>query len=477
MSDFSGQAGNHSDTICAVATPPGFGGIGIIRVSGPAAGIAARKILGELPAPRMAHFARFRNATGETIDEGIALWFPAPNSFTGEDVLELQGHGGPVVLQMLLERLVGLGCRPARAGEFSERAFLNNKLDLAQAEAIADLITSGTEEAARAARRSLEGQLSERVHTLQAQLTNIRVFVEAAIDFPEEEIDFLAQSDLGDRLQQTSDQLLSLLAQARHGRLLHDGVTLAIVGKPNAGKSSVLNVLSGYDSAIVTDIPGTTRDILREQINIEGVPVHIADTAGIHHTTNRIEEEGVRRARRARRDADIVLLIVDASCADQYPLSALHSPDSEADLSAHQDGSGITGQKLIVVMNKSDLCVAIEDSDVRAKAKDLGIDPEAIVKLSALNGNGLDGLRAAILAATGVSDETGGSFSARRRHVDAIKRLQQHLIVAGEQLRAGSGELVAEELRQGQMALSEITGEVLPDDLLGEIFASFCIGK
>jgi len=447
-----------ADTICAIATPPGAGGIGIVRVSGPEAAAIARSLIGHLPAPRRASLAAFRDASGEVIDSGIALYFPGPASFTGEDVLELQGHGGPFILHRLMQRILSLGARQARPGEFSERAFLNDKIDLAQAEAIADLIDSGTDAAARAAQRSLQGVFSQRVDDLQQQLTRLRVFVEAAIDFPDEEVDFLAESDVLERLDGVIFQLDALLQEARQGRLLRDGIVLAIIGRPNAGKSSLLNALSGQDSAIVTEIPGTTRDVLREKIDLDGIPVHLADTAGIRETSDRIEAEGVRRARQALASADIALLVEDASSAAQ------EQPDLDVEVPK--------GIARIRVANKSDLDTAA----YRAGIESGGRSPD--LWISAKTGQGINALRSRIRAAVGAADHAEGSFSARQRHIDAIKRAGRHL-ASGKtcMLETMAGELLAEELRLAQQALGEITGEVLPDDLLGEIFASFCIGK
>ena len=322
-----------ADTICAIATPPGAGGLGIVRVSGQDVPRISEAILGSLPRARYATLADFTDAHGTIIDTGIALYFPAPDSFTGEHVLELQGHGGAFILHRVVQRVQELGARLARPGEFSERAFLNDKLDLVQAEAIADLIESGSDAAARAAQRSLQGMFSSRVGELQEELTAIRVFVEAAIDFPDEEIDFLAESDVLDRVMKAGEHLASLLADARQGRLLRDGIVLAIIGRPNAGKSSLLNALSGQESAIVTDIPGTTRDVLREQIELDGIPVHLADTAGIRETNDRIEAEGVRRARRALESADLVLMVLDGTkesfdpqLAEEIPTGVNRSP-------------------------------------------------------------------------------------------------------------------------------------------------------
>ncbi len=302
-----------TDTICAVATPPGAGGVGIVRVSGPAVPEISRALTGMLPAPRYAAMADFLDGHGDVIDSGICLYFPAPHSFTGEHVLELHAHGGIHILQLLMRRVLDLGARGARPGEFSERAFLNDKMDLVQAEAIADLIGSGSDAAARAAQRSLQGVFSAQIHLLQEELTSLRVFVEAAIDFPDEEIDFLAESDISQRVRQAENSVAELLRNAQQGRLMRDGIVLAIVGRPNAGKSSLLNALSGQESAIVTEFPGTTRDVLREQIDLDGIPVHVADTAGIRETSDVIEAEGIRRARQALGAADIVLLIRDAS--------------------------------------------------------------------------------------------------------------------------------------------------------------------
>jgi len=447
-----------TETICAVATPPGAGGLGIVRVSGPLVPAICRDMLGTVPEPRYATLTHFCDGQGGVIDSGLALFFPAPHSFTGEDVLELHGHGGAYVLRRVMQRVLELGSRGARPGEFSERAFLNDKIDLVQAEAIADLIESGTDAAARAAQRSLQGEFSHRVHEVQDTLTSIRVFVEAAIDFPDEEIDFLAESDVVKQTQAAQEQLLGLLGSARQGRLLRDGIVLAIIGRPNAGKSSLLNALSGQESAIVTEFPGTTRDVLRELIDLDGIPVHVADTAGIRETSDVIEAEGVRRARQALDTADIVLLMTDASqpMAEQGGL--------EDELSAHAS--------FIRVANKVDL---LEKEELSRMSEISG--PEQ-VGISAKTGQGMDTLRQRIREAAGASDQSEGSFSARQRHVDALKRAGRHLACgSAEFVASGSGELLAEELRLAQAALGEITGEMLPDDLLGEIFSSFCIGK
>ena len=449
-----------TDTICAIATPPGAGGLGIVRLSGPQVPSIARGILGELPAPRHAHLGDFVDGAGEVIDRGIALYFRAPASFTGEDILELQGHGGVFILQRLLSRAVELGARLAGPGEFSQRAFLNDKLDLAQAEAIADLIESETDAAARAAQRTMQGVFSEQVHSLQDALTALRVFVEAAIDFPEEEIDFIGESDAVERGRELQERLAGLLREARQGRLLRDGIVMAIIGPPNAGKSSLLNALSGQDSAIVTAIPGTTRDVLREQIDLDGIPVHVADTAGIRETRDEIEAEGVRRALQALETADIVLLLEDVT-EDMAVAPGVELPPAVTCLR---------------VGNKIDLLAPSElESRIGASGQDR-------LWISARTGQGLDRLRARIRetvgAAGGPEGAAGGSFSARQRHVDALRRAARHVEAGVEVLTSASAaELFAEELRLAQQALGEITGEMLADDLLGEIFSSFCIGK
>jgi tRNA modification GTPase len=451
-----------TDTICAIATPPGSGGLGIVRLSGPAVAEIARELAGRLPPPRQAVLADFRDADGEVIDTGIVLYFAGPHSFTGEDVLELQGHGGTFILQRVMQRALELGARPARPGEFSERAFLNDKMDLVQAEAIADLIESGTDAAARAAQRSLQGVFSRQVYSLQEELTALRVFVEAAIDFPDEEIDFLAESDVLDRVAATRDRLAALLREARQGRLLRDGIVLAIVGPPNAGKSSLLNALSGQDSAIVTEIPGTTRDVLRELIDLDGIPVHVADTAGIRETVDIIEAEGVRRARQALETADLVLLVEDAGDQQQ------EGNQPRINLPA--------GVECLRVGNKIDLLPAGEMERL------LRTGGDDRVWISARTGQGLDALRRRIRervgALGGLDGRLAGSFSARQRHVEALRRARGHVEAGGRVMaETQAGELLAEELRLAQQALGELTGELLPDDLLGEIFSSFCIGK
>jgi tRNA modification GTPase len=443
-----------TDTICAIATPPGVGGVGVIRVSGPLSASIAHQILDTLLQPRRAYFSSFKDEQGLTIDSGIALMFKAPASFTGEDVLELQAHGGPQILQMLMTRVMALGARAARPGEFSERAFLNNKLDLVQAEAIADLIESGTAASARAAQRSMEGVFSKQVNQLQKELIDLRVFVEAAMDFPDEEIDFLADSDVLDKLHAADKRLQELSDQAHQGQLLRDGINIAIAGLPNAGKSSLLNALAGRDSAIVTDIPGTTRDVLREYISLDGLPVHVSDTAGIRESTDQVEAEGVRRARAAFLTADLVLLVVD-STAETGPQLALKAEFQE-------------NIPCIEVHNKVDLTTTKNEADEGLRK----------VWVSAKTGQGLDILIHMVKSVVGATENYEGVFSARTRHLDALKRTQNHVRTGLEQLEQfNAPETLAEELRLAQKSLGEITGEYLPDDLLGAIFSSFCIGK
>jgi len=442
------------DTICAIATPPGIGGVGVIRISGPLSTAIAEQMLDVSPQPRRAHFSHFRGDQGRTIDTGIAVLFRAPASFTGEDVLELQGHGGPQIMQMLMSRVMALGARAARPGEFSERAFLNNKIDLVQAEAIADLIESATEASARAAQRSLEGVFSNHVNQLQRELIDLRVFVEAALDFPDEDIDFLADSDVLEKLGRLDGLLQALADQAHQGQLLRDGINIAIAGLPNAGKSSLLNALAGRDSAIVTDIPGTTRDVLREFISLDGLPVHVADTAGIRESTDQVEAEGVRRARATVSAADLVLLVIDST---QPPAPQLAFKSEVPDRIP-----------CIEVYNKIDMTGHEAAMDER----------ENRVWVSAKTGHGLNRLTGLVKHIVGASQSQEGVFSARTRHLDALKRTRDHVRTGCEQLeRYNAPEVLAEELRLAQRSLGEITGQYLPDDLLGAIFSSFCIGK
>ena len=440
-----------ADTIVASATPPGIGGIGVVRISGDEAERIARAMLGSLPEPRTATYRSFANARGQKIDAGIALYFPRPTSFTGESVLELHGHGGPVVMSLLVDAAIALGARQAAPGEFSERAFLNDKLDLVQAEAIVDLIGSGTAQAARAAVRSLSGAFSKAIDGLSGKLTRLRMHVEAAIDFPEEEIDFLSDEKLLLRLQDCATTFDALIDETRQGRVLRDGYQVVIVGKPNAGKSSLMNLLSGQEAAIVTEVAGTTRDILREQIDIEGLAVELVDTAGLRDDPDRVEAEGIRRARKAVESADAVLWIQDAS---------------------DPEGGGMVEElpeatPVIVVRNKIDLT-----------NEPAGADAENTIKLSAKTGDGVAVLRETIRKLAGYENQGEGAFTARRRHLDALARAQAHFLTGRQALlEERAGELLAEELRLCQQALGEITGAVTSDELLGKIFSEFCIGK
>jgi tRNA modification GTPase len=468
------------DTIAAIASAPGRGAVGVIRISGPDAARIAAVILGRIPKPRQAALANFRSGNGETIDRGLALYFPAPASFTGEDVLELQGHGGALILDVLLKRLLDLGCRMARPGEFSERAFLNGKIDIAQAEAIADLIDAGTTAAARAAVRSMQGEFSARISQLQTQITELRILVEAAIDFPEEELDFLPGSVPGDRMAKILMAFDAVTAAARQGALLREGLNVVIAGKPNAGKSSLLNRLVGDDVAIVTDQPGTTRDVLRQHVNVDGLPLNLIDTAGLRATTDEAEAEGVRRAVSELGRADRVLYIVDAggvaaaTGADAVAgTDALPGTDPLAAAPAAWR-AGLNelppGVPVTVVFNKIDL------RGGSARVDETRDPPE--VFLSAKTGEGLDLLRTHLKTRAGYSSGDSGALSARRRHLDALARAQSCVLQAAETMRATRAfELFAEELRRAQLALGEITGEFSSDDLLGEIFSSFCIGK
>ncbi len=444
------------DTIVALATPPGRGGIGVVRVSGGGVPGMLRRLFGDPPPPRRARLVHLNEEDGTPIDHGILLWFPAPRSFTGEDVLEFQGHGGPVVMELVIRRFMALGARLAEPGEFSRRAFLNDRLDLAQAEAIADLIQAGSAQAARAALRSLEGEFSSAVHALSEQLTQLRMYVEAAIDFPEEEIDFLSDEALTLRIDALAGAFADLSARAEQGRLLADGITVVIAGRPNAGKSSLLNALAGADTAIVTDIPGTTRDVLRETVVIDGLVVHLTDTAGLRAEADTVEAEGIRRARASLAGADHALLLVDAA-ADE-PRESLVA-ELMAELPA--------GIEHTIVVNKIDLT-----------GEAPGPHCDATLNISARSGAGLDALRGHLRRVAGATDLGEGALSARRRHLEALAEARRHFDEGRRQLEEfRAGELMAEELRQAQMALGTITGEVTSDDLLGRIFSSFCIGK
>ena len=449
----------HTETIVANASPPGRGGISVVRVSGPAAARIALGVLGRVPAPRHALRAQFLGAGDIAIDEGLALYFPAPHSYTGEEVLELQGHGGPVLVEALIARAVELGARRALPGEFTQRAYLNDKLDLAQAEAVADLIGAGSEAAARAALRSLQGEFSVRVRALDEALSQLRAHVEATIDFPTDEIDFLADAALAARLTAVRAQCTALQAVAQQGRLLTEGLVVVIAGAPNAGKSTLLNRLTGHDAAIVSEQPGTTRDVLRERIQIEGVPVLLLDTAGLRDSIDAIETEGMRRARAAIAHADRVLFLVDAAL------------DPQAKGFAAERARLPAAVPVTLVFNKVDLLAAGSPAGP-------GVPGVTTLMLSALQGTGLEALRAHLLETAGYLQENSGTLSARRRHLEALGAAAACLDAAETQCRgAGAAELVAEELRSAQRALGEITGAGTADELLGRIFSTFCIGK
>jgi tRNA modification GTPase len=449
---------SHPDTIVAAATAPGRGGVGVVRVSGPKTPEIAATLIGDLPAARHATLARFLDAAGEPIDVGLALFFPAPHSYTGEHVLELQGHGGPVVLEALVGRVVEIGARRARPGEFTQRAFLNDKIDLTQAEAVADLIDAGSRQAARAAMRSLEGEFSSIVQGLIDSLIDLRTYVEAAIDFPEEEVDFLADEELRDRLTTVRGHFDAVAAAGAQGRLLRDGITVVLAGRPNSGKSSLLNRLAGYDAAIVTAIPGTTRDVLRERIDIDGLPLHVLDTAGLRESVDEVEREGMRRAAAEMSRADRVLFVID-SAAD--PLASAY--DEERNRLPPE-------VPVTLVFNKTDLIAGVPVADTLA-------GPPRI-HLSAATGAGVDVLRAHLKEAVHYELAGSGTVSARRRHLEAIAAARAAVESAARQLEERrAGELVAEDLRAAQRSLEEITGVFSADDLLGRIFGSFCIGK
>jgi len=442
-----------TETIAAVATARGQGAIGVVKVSGPLAAQVAKTVAGQYLKPRRAHYLDLHGQDGGTIDRGIAIFFSQPHSYTGEDVLELQAHGNGFVLDQLLDTAIAEGARLARPGEFTERAFLNNKMDLAQAEAVADLIESNSREAARAAVESLRGEFSKGVASIRDKLIDSRIYIEAALDFSEEEIDFLADRELANRLTALNTSIESLLARASEGRLMRDGITVVIVGAPNVGKSSLLNSLTGEDSAIVTDVPGTTRDLMREIIVIDGLPVHIVDTAGLRDTEDKVEQEGIRRAREQIHSADHILAVREAGEGiDQDLLQGL-----PADI------------EVTWVFNKADL--------VNGSGSSASINSDEIY-LSAKTGAGIDQLRAHLKLVAGFKSTPEGAFMARRRHIDALQAARQFGLSASDHvIHSGAGELAAEDLRMAQDQLNIITGEFGSDDLLGEIFGRFCIGK
>ena len=449
---------SHPDTIVAAASPPGRGGIGVVRVSGPKTPEIAATLVGELPVPRHATLSRFLDRAGSPIDIGIALFFPGPQSYTGEHVLELQGHGGPVIVEQLVERCMELGARRARPGEFTERAFHNDKIDLAQAEAVADLIDAGSRDAARAAMRSLQGEFSNMVQGLTDALIDLRTYVEAAIDFPEEEVDFLADDELRERLATVRGHFDGVAAAASQGRLLRDGMTVVLAGRPNSGKSSLLNRLAGYEAAIVTAVPGTTRDVLRERIDIDGLPLHVLDTAGLRDSDDIVEREGVRRASAEMTRADRVLFVIDTSV------------DPHGKAFEEEKARLPTNVPVTLLFNKIDLGTGIPVADTYSGPPRISV--------SAVSGMGLDLLRAHLKDSVSFQTAGNGSISARRRHLDALALARDCVETAARKLEEHrAGELIAEDLRQGQKALEEITGIFTADDLLGRIFGSFCIGK
>jgi len=452
------------DTIAAIATAPGLGGIGVIRLSGPEALAAGLKLTGRRSlTPRYAHYARLRDGAGETLDEGLVVYFPGPHSFTGEDVVELQGHGGPVVLAALLERCLELGARQANPGEFTQRAFLNDRMDLLQAEAVADLISARSLGAHRAALRSLSGAFSTAVHALEAQLSSLRVWVEAALDFPDEDLDLLADPAVAERLSTLESDLAALLAQSQSGRVMNEGVRAVLLGEPNVGKSSLMNRLTHHETSIVTDRPGTTRDIVREQVLIDGIPLLLLDTAGLRDNADVIEAEGIRRAQAAAGEAELLLYVSDFRDTAQ---AGLTRGELEARL------GWALPPVVLHLRNKSDLCPeALQPSAAGEK----GSLPA--VAVSARTGAGLEALKAALKSALG-AQAPEGSFSARTRHLALLETVKGSLAEARSILQSfPSADLVADQLRRAHDALGEMTGEVTPDDLLGRIFSTFCIGK
>ncbi len=458
----------HSDTIAAIATATGRGGVGIVRLSGPAAQQIGQQITGCDLQHRQAVFARFMDSNGEEIDQGIALFFKGPESFTGEDVVELQGHGSPVVLDLLVKTANQLGARPAGPGEFSQRAFLNDKLDLVQAEAIADLVDSSSEHAARSALRSLRGEFSAQVDAINARITELRLFVEAAIDFPDEDVDFLADGQIKQRTEQVVSELLALQRLAGQGVLLRDGLNVVLCGKPNAGKSTLLNRLARDDIAIVTDHAGTTRDTLKQEISLDGIPLHVIDTAGIRSSDNPVEQEGIRRALAQISKADIILLVNEVSGTKPS------IDNARQQINAYFDQAGVDAPPahdvpLIVINNKIDLINQSPGSEEH--------DGIQYISLSARDNTGLELLTAAIRYLGGITQGSEGSVVARRRHLHAIDRALDYLQHGLDKLQAGAPELLAEDLRQAHDQLGEITGKLAPDELLGKIFSSFCIGK
>ena len=444
-----------NEVIAAIATPPGRGGIGVVRISGPRLVLMLHALVSAEVVPRRATRGDFRRADGGVIDQGLVLYFPAPHSYTGEDVIELQGHGGPVVLQLLLKRCLELGARVAEPGEFTKRAFLNDKLDLAQAESVADLIDASTAEAARCALRSLQGEFSQRIDAMVRALIELRMLVEATLDFPEEDVEFLEQANARAKLEDIRQQLTQVMAASRQGSLLREGIHVVIAGQPNVGKSSLMNCLAGVELAIVTDIPGTTRDAIRETINVHGVPLHIIDTAGLRDPRDPVEKIGISKTWDAIAKADLVLWVSDATRAETMA--------TEAVLAARLPA----GVPQLRVVNKIDLVGIPPQRQTLAKG--------AEIALSAKTGAGIELLQTAMLEAVGWGGSGEGMFMARERHLQALQTASQHLELAAS--RGNALELFAEELKLAQQALASITGEFTADDLLGKIFSHFCIGK
>jgi len=452
---------NSADTIVAIATPPGRGGVGIVRISGPLVDKISQSILNKTLKPRIADYTEFVDFKNDVVDRGIAIFFQSPNSFTGEDVLELHAHGGPVILDLLVQTTLSLGARIANPGEFTERAFLNDKIDLTQAEAIADLIDSNSIQAAKKAIQSFNGVFSLKISELVEKLIHLRVFVEAAMDFPEEEIDFLSDARISEQYLDIEETLCSILKEAQQGVVLREGAHVVIVGLPNAGKSSLLNALAGKESAIVTNIPGTTRDLLKEQILIDGLAVHVTDTAGLRESDNEVEKIGIERARIEIKKADMILLVVDSLDTKAQQNSSLEN--------LWPPMIKMPAVPVIIIRNKSDL--SGEKVGINEKNK------QTTINISAKSSEGLGLVRSHIKKVAGIDESIEGGFLARRRHLQALEQTNKHLQLAKEHLKFKTGELLAEELKLCQQCLSEITGEFTSDDLLGKIFSSFCIGK
>jgi tRNA modification GTPase len=445
---------NSTDTIAAIATASGAGGIGIVRISGPQCQSIATAILGHCPTPRYAAYLDFKDAQGDLIDRGIAIYYPNPHSYTGEDVLELQAHGGTALMQILLARCIALGAKQAEPGEFTRRAYLNDKMDLAQAEAVADVINAATLEAAKSAVRSLSGEFSQSVQLLLQQLIELRMYVEACLDFPEEEIDFITQGRVAEKIANNQQALTQIYTKAKQGAILRDGIQVVLIGQPNVGKSSLMNALAGEEVAIVTAVAGTTRDTIKSAIQIQGVPLHVVDTAGLRETEDEVEKIGIARTYRATETANIALILVDA---------------------AH--GIGNEEKSILDRLPKEIVKIWIHNKIDLSKEKPVILekDDTTHIYLSAKSGVGLDLLKTQLLKVAGFQANGEGVFMARARHLQALSKVEQHLLTASQQINFA--ELVAEELKMAQEALSTITGEFTPDDLLGEIFSKFCIGK